>query len=113
MNGHFRPKNGTIPVDCDLSHRFRLINLLDCEKFGGQSAEDLLGCRDHAARLVNTAGNIQQTEDDPARTDAKEIMKAAALPLAVIQSRKLGSVAHGNRRLQQLSRYRKGSALPL
>jgi len=113
MNGHFRPKNGTIQVDRDLSHRFRLINLLDCEKFGGQSAEDLLGCRDHAARLVNAAGNIQQTEDDPARTDAKEIMKVAALPLAVIQSGKLGSVDYGNVRLQQLSRYRNGGALPL
>src|SRR5439155_3407980 len=90
MNGHFRPKNGTIQVDPDLSQRFRLINLLDCEKFGGQSAEDLLGCRDHAALLVNAAGNIQQTEDDPARTDAKEIMKVAGLRWAVIQRCKLG-----------------------
>jgi len=113
MNSRFRAENRTIQLDRDLSHGFGLINLLDCKKFGGQSAENLLGRRDHAAGLVDTAGDIQQTEDDPAQTDAKEIMKVAALPLAVIQSGKLGSVDYGNVRLQQLSRYRNGSALPL
>src|SRR2546428_10008767 len=108
MNGDFRPKNGTIQVDRDLSHRFRLICVFGLKKLRGQSTEDLLGRRDHTARLVNTAGNVQQTEDDPARTDAKEIMKVAALPLAVIQSGKFGSVDYGDVRLQQLSRYRNG-----
>src|SRR5947208_14829267 len=88
MNGRFRAQDRTIQLDRDLSHSFGLINLLDCEKFRGQSAEDLLGRRNHAARLVNAAGNIQQTEDDPARTDTKKIVKVATLPLAVIESGK-------------------------
>src|SRR5207245_8835618 len=103
----------TIQVERSLSHRFGLINHRDCEKLRGQSAEELLGRRNHAARLVNPSGDVQQTEDDAARTDTKKIMEVAALPLAVIQSCKFGSVDYGDVRLQQLSRYRNGGALPL
>src|SRR5438046_8428670 len=100
MNGRFRAQDRTIQLDRNLSHSFGLINHLDCEKFRGQSAEDLLGRRSHAARLVHPSGDVQQTEDDAARTDTKKIMEVAALPLAVIQSCKFGSVDYGDVRLQ-------------
>jgi hypothetical protein len=100
MNGRFRAQNRTVQLNRNLSHSLCLINLLDCEKFGGQSAEYLLGRRNHAARLVNPSGDVQQTEHDAARTDTKKIMEVAALPLAVIQSGKIGSVDYGDVRLQ-------------
>jgi hypothetical protein len=83
-----------------LNHRFRLIYVFGLKKLRGQSTEDLLGRRDHTARLVNTAGNVQQTEHNPARTDTKKIVKVATLPLAVIESGKFGSVDYGDVRLQ-------------
>jgi len=87
-------QDGAVDRMAESNHRFCLVEILPCEKIGGETSKGALGRNEDGARVLPAAGQIEQPEQNARRAHPQEFVEVAGHALAVVHGSDLCPTQH-------------------